>query len=347
MKFYLAVLLAAFSTNLLFGQIKFTLVGKINADAPKQLTLSFEKKNLNIPISNNGEFSFSAESTHPCMAIIQFGDDTFDELFLDSGEIRLLIEKIVTVENNSEVKTFKIASVNGSETSESNFNINKIRLELYEEFKHLNQIEKADSLKKHLYALLDNFISKYPKSPLSISFIESCGFNYETQQVLFNKLDKNHNKEQVASLSKRIEREKKLAPGNRIDNFSMAKHDGKIFNLNRLDSKYVLLEFWASWCVPCRAMRPHLSTLYEKYHKAGLEIVGISLDDNKVNWVTAIEKDNVPWIEVSDLKGFKSEIAIKYNINAVPFWILVDKNQKIIESGFWTVPEATLKRLIP
>lgn len=346
MKKYLTAVLIFFSTNSLFAQLKFTLIGKIT-DAPKEIILSFEKKDLNIPVLSDGRFSFSGELKNPCEATIFFGNDIYERVFLDSGEIRLTIEKTHGVEGNSESNAFKITSVKGPETSESNFNINKIKLDLYKKFESLNQVEKADSLKKYLYPLLDHFVTKHPKSILSISLIATSGFDYKTKEILFNKLDKSYNREEVESLSKRIEREKKLAPGKKIDDFSMQRHDGEIFNLSESGSKYVLLEFWASWCAPCRAMRPDLSQLYTKYHKVGLEIVGISLDENKTNWLKAIEKDNVPWIEVSDLKGFKNSLAVKYDINAVPFWILIDKNRKIIETGFWSVSESTLKKLMP
>ena len=97
--------------------------------------------------------------------------------------------------------------------------------------------------------------------------------------------------------------------------------------------KYVLLDFWAAWCGPCRVENPHVVQLYKRYKDKGFEIIGISLDRGKAEWVEAIKKDNLTWPQMSDLKYFESNAAQLYSVNSIPHTVLLDKDGKIIAKG--------------
>jgi thiol-disulfide isomerase/thioredoxin len=118
--------------------------------------------------------------------------------------------------------------------------------------------------------------------------------------------------------------------------FTMEDIHGEEFSLNKHKGKVVLLDFWASWCKPCRTANPSMVELYEKYHHKGLEMVSISLDGTpqqstpKQDWEKAVKKDQLSWTQVSDLKGWESEIRNKYNFRSIPFTILIDQNGRII-----------------
>ncbi len=112
--------------------------------------------------------------------------------------------------------------------------------------------------------------------------------------------------------------------------FTMADSTGKAFNLASLKGKYVLVDFWASWCGPCRKENPNVVKAYNQYRDKNFEIVGVSLDDKKANWMKAIDADKLTWIHVSDLKGWQNEAAKMYAVAAVPMNFLLDKNGKII-----------------
>lgn len=105
---------------------------------------------------------------------------------------------------------------------------------------------------------------------------------------------------------------------------------GKLIDLKNLRGKYVLVDFWASWCGPCRKENPNVVAAYNKYHPKGFQIISISLDNNKNSWMKAIQADGLSWMHVSDLKGWKNAAAAKYGVKLIPQNFLVDKDGKII-----------------
>lgn len=110
--------------------------------------------------------------------------------------------------------------------------------------------------------------------------------------------------------------------------------DGKVRKLSDLRGKVVLIDFWASWCGPCRKENPHVRAMYEKYHDRGFEIFSVSLDNNKDRWKDAIAKDGLVWPNhVSDLKGWGSAAAKLYGVSSIPSTFLVDKDGRIIAKG--------------
>ena len=107
--------------------------------------------------------------------------------------------------------------------------------------------------------------------------------------------------------------------------------DGKVLKLSDLKGKVVLIDFWASWCGPCRAENPNVVRLYEKYKNKGFTVFSVSLDDEKSKWKDAIRKDNLSWpTHVSDLKGWKSPVVTSYGFDGIPFTVLVNKEGKMI-----------------
>nr|WP_321406853.1 TlpA disulfide reductase family protein [uncultured Carboxylicivirga sp.] len=112
--------------------------------------------------------------------------------------------------------------------------------------------------------------------------------------------------------------------GTKAIEISMTDPNGRIVSLSDLKGKYVLLDFWASWCKPCRESFTDLKKIYAKYKDNGFEVYSVSGDDNKTKWINAINKDSIPWINVSDLQGMKNQAFIDYNVNGVPVNFLID-----------------------
>jgi len=124
-----------------------------------------------------------------------------------------------------------------------------------------------------------------------------------------------------------------LPAGTPAPEINLPSPAGKMIALSSLQGKVVLVDFWASWCSPCRQLNPHLTELYKEFHSRGFEIYSISLDDDKNNWTSAIMADHMTWLHVSDLKRWESEAAKKYFIEDIPNNVLVDKQGKIIAKG--------------
>jgi len=115
----------------------------------------------------------------------------------------------------------------------------------------------------------------------------------------------------------------------RLD-FTVAGIKGDSLRLSSMKGKIFLLDFWASWCGPCRISNRHLVKLYEKYKQAGFEILGISLDENIKDWKKAIAKDKITWLQGVDTKGWDAKSAYKWNVEAIPASFLIDRKGNVI-----------------
>jgi peroxiredoxin len=131
----------------------------------------------------------------------------------------------------------------------------------------------------------------------------------------------------ISTLTEKI---KLTAIGQLAPEIALPNPSGQVIKLSSLRGKYVLIDFWAKWCGPCRKENPNVVKAYKRFKDKGFEVYGVSLDRNKEDWVKAIAEDGLTWTHVSDLKYFNSQAANDYNINAIPFSILLDKTGKII-----------------
>ncbi|MEO1255597.1 MAG: TlpA disulfide reductase family protein, partial [Bacteroidota bacterium] len=137
-----------------------------------------------------------------------------------------------------------------------------------------------------------------------------------------------------------------LAIGKTAPEISLQNPQGEEISLSSLRGNYVLVDFWAAWCRPCRAENPNLVRAYQKYQDENFEIMQVSLDRTRDKWLTAIQQDGLPWIHVSDLKFWRSQAALDYQVSAIPASFLIDPEGKIIAKNLRGVLlEAKLKEI--
>ena len=134
----------------------------------------------------------------------------------------------------------------------------------------------------------------------------------------------------TSDLQSQVDRIKPFMLGGQAPDFTQASPEGEEIKLSDFRGKVLLVDFWASWCGPCRRENPHVVSLYKKYKDQGFEILGVSLDNNRDRWLKAIAKDQLEWHHVSDLKGWKNAVAKMYNVSSIPHTILLDAEGKII-----------------
>lgn len=134
-------------------------------------------------------------------------------------------------------------------------------------------------------------------------------------------------------IEERIARLAKTEGGAKVPDFTLPDTAGNMVTMSEVLGKVKIIDFWASWCGPCRLNNPALRKLYDDFHSKGLEIIGVSLDTNKAAWEKAIEKDGLTWINVSSLKGWKCDLVRLYNVTGVPSIFILDEYNNVLATG--------------
>lgn len=189
------------------------------------------------------------------------------------------------------------------------------------------------ALDKQLYQAVDAFVTAHPSSPVAayVVYERFVGYPYpDNAAAQYKKLTV---KGKASLYGKKIAQSQEIDARTAIGvkpAFTQPDTLNKPVKLADFKGKYVLVDFWASWCGPCRKENPNVVAAYKKYHDKGFDIVSVSLDDKKEAWLNAIHKDGLTWTHVSDLKGWQNAAATQYGVKSVPTSFLLDKNGVVI-----------------
>ncbi len=165
--------------------------------------------------------------------------------------------------------------------------------------------------KEFLTTFVENIGGRFPNTKLAKDFADN-----------YNRMIAGENMQQASPTGP--------APGDDAPDFTLNDISGKNVSLSSFKGKYVLVDFWASWCAPCRRENPNVVAAYNKYKNKNFTILGVSLDNDKEKWQEAVKKDGLAWSHVSDLKGWESEVAATYAVQAIPANFLLDPEGKVI-----------------
>ena len=191
-----------------------------------------------------------------------------------------------------------------------------------------------------------NFIKTYPDSDFSLTLLNSAlgqkGFDIDLAKEAYDKINISIKTKTVENqiisnqIKTKLNKAKKtelVKIGEKVPAFSGPNSKGILLDLNEIKGKVTIIDFWASWCKPCRIENPNLVNLYDKYHDNGLEIISISLDSEtqRLAWIKAIKKDQLNWFNISNLKSWNDPIAQLYGVNSIPATFIIDQDGVLID----------------
>jgi len=195
---------------------------------------------------------------------------------------------------------------------------------------------QSDSLEKVWIERTKNYIRTHPGSMVSAELTREMAADGEWSVIdsLYRALAPQVQQSYLGSrIARRLEVLKRSEPGQTVKDIAQNDVNGKPVKFSDFRGKYLYVDFWASWCGPCRAENPNVVKAYNTFKNKNFDVLGISLDENEAHWKDAIQKDGLLWTQLSDLKGWDNEIARYYGIQAIPFSFLLDPNGVIIAKG--------------
>ena len=198
----------------------------------------------------------------------------------------------------------------------------------------INSIRENVSFKKNQFELsLKEFLRSVDKSLAVLIFSDYLSIDENVvfwEGIYNNYFDEFKSNSYFINFENKLKKIKSVSVGSIAPEIILDDINGNPISLSSLRGRYVLLDFWAAWCRPCREENPNILENYNRFKDQGFEVYQVSLDRNKEDWLRGIEQDNLPWINVSDLKYYQSDAAVLYNINKIPSAFLLDPNGTII-----------------
>ncbi len=303
----------------------FRIYGSIKGDVPVKIFLEYDNQ-VDSSLVKDKKFYFSGKASNFTEAKIRTsGVSAFADnwIYLENKEIDLTLKIERKKSNKVEFNWISIDTITGTETA-------KIRND-FEQFER--SILSKNNKSELLYEKIEHVITGHPQNNYSSYLLSKYAKLFSSEQVkyLLDKIDTTSiAANRLEALKSIISPDRILQVGSKIANFSLSDVNGKTINTIDLKNKTILIDFWASWCGPCRKKYPELKKIYHKYRNNDFEVLGVSIDTNKEQWKQAINKDGLPWIHLIENERFSGKVASRYNVQALPTNYLINKEGIII-----------------
>jgi len=328
-----------------FGQENFTIKGKVGELYSSSMAYLIYgkdgKRHVDSALVSDGKFTFTGSIDQPTLAGVFIHDVSLDrirngavlEIYLEKGEI--------SIKGTDSLNTAILSGTPlNNDKNELNQSLAIVR--------NTYQRQKNDSIARNTspprYAfmvkerdsVMEAFIKTHPNSLVGLdALIEYAGPFLKVDKIepLLNGFSSTLKKmPEAKALHERLKIARTLVIGAMAPDFTQNDQNGNPVSLSSFRGKYVLIDFWASWCGPCRHVHPYLVDTFNKYKDKNFTILSVSLDNEKgrSQWLKAIKDDKLAWTQVSDLQGFKNKAALLYGVRAIPQNFLIDPTGKII-----------------
>ena len=297
---------------------------------------------------NDGKFQFIGFVASPYFATLTMPErhNDYFTFYIEPGTMEISGRgdslKLMSVKGslvNSDDKLYKARMKQVTQWEE---NDSKIYEQAYKD-KNRHVMDSLDEVDNEILAakrqIVAAFVKDYPKSMRgAMAIVENYSYYAEVSDVepLYNELDPFiQNSPKGKEIKKMIDTYAKVAIGKPAPDITQYTPDSSQLSLSSLKGKYVLIDFWASWCGPCRRENPNVVAAYKQFKDKGFTVFGVSYDTNKGRWKKAISDDHLDWNQVSDLQGWQNSTSGEYGIKAIPSNVLVDKNGVIIAKNIF------------
>lgn len=347
MKQITLLIAACLFAGMTYAQSGYTIKGSITGQTSGYIYLLHYAKgdspDVDSAVVTNGKFVFKGKVTSPQLYFIKKGVKD------NSGALGFFLEN-TTLTVNANIDSLQEGTVSGSasnklykEWSVAWENIRNKAGVLYKRsdvaYKAKDTVASQEiaaefkKLDEELDSTITSFVKKYPNTAVAAMVIEERYISYpfpDKAAKIFPLLGETAKKSTYGvNIQTTLNKVRKTGIG-ATPQITMADTSGTLVKLSDYKGKVVMVDFWASWCGPCRKENPNVVKAYNKYHDKGFEIIGVSLDTDRKAWLKALKADGLTWTHVSDLKGWKSSPVQEFGITGVPTSFIVDKDGKVI-----------------